>query len=176
MKKPDVILCFAVSKDGFYKPLQGGFKTSVEDQREFKKMLDEADATLMGADTARDNIERILKGLRPDLLRLGLTHFPERFQQYKVDGQLEFANMSADEAVDYLVGKGKEKIVVVSGRPANDLLLGNKLTSAQLTVEPVKLGEGLKLEAWDQKPKQIKLGYPVTLNSIGTQLYRYDFI
>ena len=177
MKKPDVSLVFAQSVDGFYQTNRGDFTPSAEDQTQFAALLAAADATLMGRKTAEQNINRIRSGLRPGLLRLGLTHHPELFSEYEVAGMLEFKNMPASEAVDYLIALGKQRILVLSGGMANDLLRGDQLTSAYLTVEPVLLHQGLKLAGWEQKQKKLRTGYPKKLNDrngIGTKLFVYD--
>ena len=83
--------------------------------------------------------------------------------------------MSAEDAVNYLIGQGKRKIVVLSGGPANDLLRSDKnlLTGAQITVEPVTFENGLKLEGWREKFGQPLPGYPKQLNDQKTLLYKF---
>jgi dihydrofolate reductase len=171
-----VTLCFATSRDGFYKPKSGEFIHSAEDQIHFLELMEQSDAEILGRQTFDDNRDRILANLTPHLLRSVLVHDANKYRKdNNVPGMLEFYNISVEQLVDGLIRRGKKNILVVSGSPASQLLFAKRADIYYQTVEPFSSGQGKRLAGFNPSEWSVTRGYPKPINDQGTYIMRYEY-
>lgn len=177
VKNHEVAVCFATSINGIYQPIDEIFIPSPEDQRNFTRLMTMADASIMGRSTFDANQGRILATRNPHLLRNVLTHRPEEYGQFHQAGILEFKNQPVEQVITDMQQRGKEKIIIVSGEPANEALGKNLVNVIYLTLEPHIYGMGRSFgEGRFSMPLRLRENYPVKLNSQGTLLLCYDVL
>ena len=146
--------------------------TSIEDQKYFFEVIDEASLIIMGSKTyeaARNNIEH-----KEGKLRIIITRTPEKYENEKIPGKLEFTNENPKELINRLEGKGFQTGYLVGGANTNTKFFKqNLVTELWQTVEPVILGEGNGIIGEEKTEISLELISSKKLNEKGTLLLKY---
>lgn len=146
--------------------------TSVEDQKHFVKVIENAKLIIMGSTTyeaARDSLQH-KKGRR----RVIITRNPSKYENEKISGQLEFTNENAKELIMRLEKEGYKEGFLVGGAHTNTQFFEEKLvTEIWQTLEPKILGIGNGIVGDEQVNVTLELLSVEKLNNKGTLLLKY---
>jgi dihydrofolate reductase len=117
--------------------------SSKEDKKHFFNITKEKGALIMGSSTF-DTMPKPL----PDRQNIVLTSDPERYKELKEKYEnLHFINAeSAKKVLEFVAGLGFEEVVIGGGAKINSFFAKENLIDfVYLTLEPVFVGEGIKL-------------------------------
>lgn len=143
-----VILIAVISLDGrLTLPDQPGPGfASPEDQAWFRHVLQEFDCAVMGRATYDAARDEILAGARRTLLRLVLTHAPERYADQVRPDAVEFVADQPAQVLTRLEKRGRSRCALLGGgRIYREFLEADLVDAMWLTLEPVVLGGGTPL-------------------------------
>lgn len=171
-----LIIVAAISEDGFLSAANNPDPrswTSVEDKRFFGELMQKHRLQVMGATT----YDIMQPKPSANILRIVLTHEPEKYADRTVSGQLEFYEQTPQEFVDKY-SKTYESCLVMGGAVVNESFLEEGLVDEiYLTIEPIKIEEGTKLFASGNSLEQLVDDLPTPiitrLNDQGTILKHF---
>lgn len=169
-----IISIFVSSLDGKItkSTLPPGKWASEEDQAFFKKALEENSLIVMGSGTFDPDYIKPQQGK----LRIVLTRNPERYEQYKEVGQLEFSNEHPKELVSRLEKEGYTQMLLVAGSQVTTAFFEEKLVDELwLTLEPKMFGKGKQILTGEMEI-DVKLYNIEQLNQHGTLLLQYEIL
>jgi dihydrofolate reductase len=119
---------------------------SAEDQTNFQRTLATFDCAVFGAGTYRADRQHIRPRLRPDLLRVVMTHRPEVFAEDALSGQLEFTEEPPSALLASLAARGRQRCALLGGEQIyGEFFKDDLVDELVLTVEPLVFGEGRRL-------------------------------
>jgi dihydrofolate reductase len=143
-----IIAIAVVSVDGYITKhdLPGVGFASEADQTFFKTSLQAFDCNVIGAKTFEASQAQILRGLRPNRLRIVITHNPSQYAHYAQPGVLEFHATNPRDTIQYLIQQGKQHCAILGGSQIyTEYFLAGLIDELWLTVEPRLFGHGKKL-------------------------------
>ena len=147
---------------------------SKEDEMYFSTTRDNASLIIMGSKTyeaAKDFMKHEKKRLR-----IVLTKNPDKYNEEKIPGQLEFTNESPKNLLQRLGTLGFESGLLVGGAHTNTEFLKDHLVDEfWITLEPYLKGVGLNT-AVDMIDVDLELLSSEKLNDRGTLLLKYKVI
>lgn len=147
---------------------------SKEDQETFYRYLNAATLILMGSSTYLAAKEFMIH--KEGVVRYVLTRNPEKYNEEKIPGQLEFTNENPKDLLSRLKGAGFTEGLLVGGATTNTAFLKEKLvTNIIQTIEPILVGQGLGTVVEKMKVN-LNLESAERLNEKGTLLLRYSVI
>src|SRR3989344_2787374 len=91
--------------------------TSPEDQKHFVETIEKAKLLIMGSktfDAAKENMKH-----REGRLRVIITRTPEKYDDEKINGKLEFTNENPTDLIKRLEGQGFSEGYLVGGAHTN---------------------------------------------------------
>lgn len=148
---------------------------SPEDQKMFSELKTQYPVLVMGRKTYESVEPQIVPS--PSLLRIVLTHHPEKYASHKITGQLEFSSESPKILVDRLVRAGYASMLVAGGPDINALFASaGLLDSIHLTLEPVIIGSGRPFISHLPVNLNLRLEKLQQLNERGTLHLVYNVI
>lgn len=145
--------------------------TSKEDQEFFSSLVRDAKLIVMGS-TTYEAVRANLKH-KEGRLRIVLTSNPQKFEDQKINGQLEFSPESPNELVERIRSRYDEMFLVGGSKIYSSFTKAGLVDEIYLTIEPVVFGEGKNLFADEEFEKDIKLESFEKLNEKGTILLKY---
>lgn len=143
-----VTLIAVQSLDGYitHHDKPGASFASPEDGLHLRNILQQCDATIMGANTFRDSLTEIASKSPPGRLRVVRTFQPELFAQESRSGSLEFSNEEASLLCARLVERGIRRCGLLGGtQNYTEFLQKGLVDELCLTLEPVTFGSGMRL-------------------------------
>lgn len=147
--------------------------TSPEDQKHFVETIEKAKLIIMGSGTyepAKENMEH-----HERRLRIIVTRTPEKYDNEKIDGQLEFTNEAPSELIKRLENQGHTEGYLVGGAKTNtEFFKHNLVTELWQTLEPKILGFGNGIIGNEEVNVSLKLLSSEKLNDKGTLLLKYS--
>lgn len=145
---------------------------SSEDSVHFQKIIENASLIIMGS-TTYDNHKNIMKH-KEGTLRVIVTHHPERYENEKIPGQLEFTNETPSQLIKRLEQQGYTEGYLVGGAHTNtEFFKQNLVTELWQTIEPRIVGVGLGMVGEEEIDIRLKLLSSEKLNDNGTLLLKY---
>ncbi|MDO8269998.1 MAG: dihydrofolate reductase [Candidatus Levybacteria bacterium] len=157
--------------------------TSPEDQKHFMDIIENAKLIIMGNRTyepAKENMKH-----REGRLRVIITRTPEKYDNEKISGQLEFTNESPTDLIKRLESQGFNEGYLVGGANTNTEFFKQKLvTEFWQTLEPKILGTGNGIvgdaSAGSAQDEEINVSLELKtcekLNDKGTLLLKYKVL
>jgi dihydrofolate reductase len=147
--------------------------TSPEDQKHFIEIIENAKLIIMGSKTfepAKENMKH-----KEGRLRVIITRTPEKYDNEKIPGQLEFTNESPTDLIKRLENQGCTEGYLVGGAHTNTEFFKQKLvTEIWQTLEPKILGVGNGIVGDEKIDVSLKLISEDKLNDKGTLLLKYS--
>ena len=146
--------------------------TSKEDEDYFFDLLKKNKVVLMGSNSFNAVKEKIKPD--PDRLRIILTSQPEKYNNFKVAGEIEFWSNTPIQTVKKLERLGYKKIILTGGGAVNSSFLKDGLVDeVWITIEPKLFGSGKPVTGPNNFDIDLKLKELVQLNKKGTLLLKY---
>ncbi len=148
---------------------------SSEDAGHFLDLKNHTNVIILGSSTFED----IKSSIQPNekTLRIVLTSDPMKYQDYRIEGQLEFHNKTAEEIIKMLDERGYSSALLLSGEYTNTQFLRHKLIDELIiTVEPILLGNGKQMFNDIGDLVSLRLISSKRLNTRGTQVLTYKVI
>ncbi len=149
--------------------------TSEEDNQHFIKTRDSASLIIMGSNTyesAKSSMEH-----KKERLRIVMTRTPEKYENDKIPGRLEFTNENPKDLLERLEKEGHTKALLVGGAHANtEFFKQNLVTELWQTIEPKILGDGNGIIAREETEISLELLSSEKLNDRGTLLLKYKVV
>jgi dihydrofolate reductase len=146
--------------------------TSPEDKEHFFNLVEKSRLIIMGRKTY-EAARSVIK-LKPETLRVVVTHQPEALAAEAVPGQLEFSSTEPEALVKDLTAKGYTDALLVGGSSLNAAFLkAGLVTELMVTVEPWIFGHGLSLVKQLSSQVDLSLVSATRLNEQGTLMLRY---
>lgn len=143
---------------------------SPEDWQHFVQLRDRHDALVMD----RKSYEAVRPQPSSGLLRVVLTHYPERYADVTVPGQLEFITANAQTVCRRLRERGCQRLLVAGGSTVSrDFFAAGLVDDLYITFEPRLFATGTPLIAPASLDVRLQLEQVVTLNAQGTLLVQY---
>lgn len=147
--------------------------TSPEDQKHFMDIIENAKLIIMGSKTyepAKENMKH-----KEGRLRIIITRTPEKYENEKIDGQLEFTNENPSDLIKRLENQGFTEGFLVGGAKTNtEFLRQGLVTELWQTLEPKILGTGNGIVEDEKMDVSLKLLSSEKLNDKGTLLLKYS--
>lgn len=147
---------------------------SKEDWDLFIKERDKASLIIMGRKTY-DGAKYQIKHSK-DRLRVVFTREPEKYEDQKIPGQLEFTNQNVIEVIKNLEERGYKEALHVGGAQISvDFFKEELITEVWQTIEPLYLGTGDHILT-EKLKIDLELLSVERLNEKGTLLLKYKVI
>jgi len=144
---------------------------SKEDKEHFLKLKSQYSLIIMGRKTY-DYIRHKLV-LDPKMLRVVVTHHPDRYSSNQINNQLEFINLDPITLVHNLETRGFKKALLAGGpNIATQFLNCHLINEIYLTIEPIIISYGIKIFEIPNEEK-MTLIESKTLNSKGALILNY---
>lgn len=144
--------------------------SSAEDWQHFVQLRDQHDSLVMD----RLSYEAVRPQPSPNLLRIVLTHHPERYADQTVPGQLEFMAATPTEVIAVLQKQSRTRLLVAGGSTVGSSFFSAGLVDeVYLTMEPYMFGAGKPLLAPELLTIRLHLEDIRRLNENGTLLLHY---
>jgi len=168
------VMIAAVSQDGFITDRFGNYKNwvSSEDQKQYKKRIVNYKLQFMGTGTYNADKPKPKNGI----LRVVLTRNPAKYEDESIPGKIVFENLTPDQAVNKYASY-RTFALVGGGYVYESFMQARLIDEAYITIEPVKLTQGIPLFSGDMTLKKLEiLAVNVTetkLNNRGATLRHY---
>ncbi|MDQ2973321.1 MAG: dihydrofolate reductase family protein [bacterium] len=148
--------------------------TSLEDKEFFESILYKAESVIMGSNTFTATLKTKVPKYRRRLTVV-LSHSPENFSEYSVEGVREFWNKSALETTEKLKNMGIKTALLLGGSRLNsEFFEAGLVDELWLTIEPKIFGKGkLLIEDFESFELNFRLESHIQLNDSGTLLLHY---
>jgi len=147
--------------------------TSSQDKRYFQQTWDNAPLIVIGSSTF--DVDPI-KPSEKHLL-IVMTSHPEKYQSYKVVGQLEFTAASPAEIFSRYKKAGYQQMLVAGdAHVATSFIKAKLIDELCLTLEPKIFGYGSNLVAEEKLDIELKLLSSEKVNERGTLINKYMII
>lgn len=152
-----------------------GLWTSVEDKNHFLKIIEHAKVIVMGSKTyeaAKNTMQH-----REGRIRIVVTSHPDRFNDDKKEGILEFTSENPEALMSRLKSLHHEEVLLLGGGELNaSFLKAGLVDEIKLTLEPVLFGKGRQLVAEEDFSSSFELVSSEKLNDKGTLLLCYKVL
>lgn len=171
-----IIMVAAISEDGFLTKAEDSDVskwTSTEDKMFFSKIKSEHNIYIMGSKT----YESASIKPEPGILRIIMTRSPEKYDDLKVDGQLEFTNLTPEKIIAKHQSQYESCLLLGGGQIYEEFLKQKLVNEIYLTVEPVVHGSGTSLMVNGEPVSSFLDHFEPTiavLNNSGTKLLHYE--
>lgn len=169
-----ITLVVATSVDGKITMgnVSGDSWTSTEDKKFFHLMRDRHNLIVMGRGTY--DVARPIMKLTSGILRVVLTHHPEKYKSEEVSGQLEFSSEQPLKLVKRLSDEGYKEMLLVSGAEVTtEFFKAGLIDEVYLTLEPWIFGAGKPVVTAEELNIKLQLKSMRKLNKRGTVLLHY---
>lgn len=175
LNRPQVVLVMVQSVDGrTTRGTETGIYTwtSPEDSQLFFHLIATHHVIIMGRKTYEASRSRIK--LRPDALRVVLTHRPAEYASEVVPGQLEFSAEAPANLLQRLAQLGHKEVLLVGGSEITAAFLNASLVDKlRITLEPKIFGAGSPLTGELFQTCGLRLKTIHQLNAQGTLHLEY---
>lgn len=146
---------------------------SLEDQKYFQQVIENGSLLIMGSATF-DGAIKTMKHERGKL-RVIITRTPEKYEDQKIPGQLEFTNETPTDLIARLESQGFSEGFLLGGAHTNTAFFKEKLvTEMWQTLEPKILGIGNGIVGEETMDISLRLLDSQKLNNEGTLLLKYS--
>lgn len=146
--------------------------TSKEDKDFFFGMLNKYSLVIMGSST----YEAAKENIKPEQRRkrIVLTRHPEKFDEDKIPGKIEFTDEEPGELIKGLESEGYDQLLLVGGGETNTRFFEkNIVCELYITIEPLLFGQGKQVIADGNFTTKLTLLSSEVINKRGTLLLHY---